>query len=116
MLHDLELSTRMRIKCELKNRRDVINKSILRAIKRYFTNEFRVFYEYKRFKVRGKMLDHFEESLKQFVKAYGWVNDSEFCKLLGFLLDSEMFAEVLSRDGETDSTEIKKFADAFNDC
>ena len=44
------------------------------------------------------------------------MDDTELYKLLGFLLDSETFAEVLSRDGEAEAIEIREFADVFNDC
>ena len=116
MLQDLVSLTRTNIKRELKNRSDVINKSILRAIKRFFAKEFRSFHAYRRLTYRNKALDHFQVSLKQFAITIGWMDDAELYKLLGFLLDSEMFAEVLSRDGEAEAKEIREFADAFNDC
>ena len=116
LICDLISSTLKRTKCELKNRHDVINKSILRAVKRYFAKEFKSFHPYRRIKARDVTLNNFEASLKRFAKSIDNMYSKELYILLGFLLDSETFSEILSRDGEIRTNKIREFADAFSNC
>lgn len=54
-------------KKDFKNRKDVINKSILRAIKKFFTNWFRQEYPQPRFRKEMKRLDYFRVTLSNFI-------------------------------------------------
>ena len=104
-------------KKELKNRHDVINKSILRAIKRYLFHVFKTHHVYKRFKDRDKKLDYFDTSLIKFAKIYKHLySTSEMYILFGYLFDAKMFNEVLNRDNKSESKDIAEFTEVFNDC
>ena len=76
MLQELISLTKAHKQCELKNRRDVLNKSILRAVKRQIVSEFRSYHVYKQFKARNKVLDHFKDSLNWFTRVF--INTNNF--------------------------------------
>ena len=117
LIKNLETLAKVCKKKELKNRHDVINKSILRAIKRYLIYVFKTHHAYKRFKYRNKMLDYFNSSLTKFAETYKYLcSESEMYMLFGYLLDANTFSEVLARDGIIESKDIANFAEAFNDC
>ena len=104
-------------KKELKNRHDVINKSILRAIKRYLVHVFKTHHVYRRFKERNKKLDYFDTSLTKFVTTYKHLySTSEMYILFGYLFDAKMFNEVLNRVYKPESKDIAEFTEVFNDC
>ena len=117
MIKDLGTLAKARNKKELKNRHDVINKSILRAIKRYLFHVFKTHHAYKRFKDRNKKLDYFKSSLTKFAETYKYLcSASEMYMLFGYLLDANIFSEVLARDCIIESKDIASFSEAFSNC
>ena len=116
MLHELTTMTRVYKHCELKNRRDVLNKSILRAIKRQIMSEFKSYHVYKQLKTRNRALDHFKDSLNKFTRVFMNTNNfSETYNLFGYLFDFQKFTEIMNRDNESQHDEIATFAADFND-
>ena len=116
MLQELISMTRVHKQCELKNRRDVLNKSILRAVKRQIMSEFKSYHVYKQLKTRNRALDHFKDSLNKFTRVFMNTNNfSETYNLFGYLFDYRKFTEIINRDHESHYDEIATFAADFND-
>ena len=116
MLQELISLTKAHKQCELKNRRDVLNKSILRAVKRQIVSEFRSYHVYKQFKARNKVLNHFKDSLNRFTRVFINTNNfSETYNLFGYLFDYRKFTEIMNRDHESQHEDIAMFAAELND-
>ena len=116
ILIDLLSSKRDTPKCELKDRRDVINKSILRAIKKQIAQEFKSFHPYQRFKDLRNKIAHFKTSLTNMAKFYSHLySASEIYELFGFLVDYEFFSFV-QKEEEYEHIEIKRFSEIYSSC
>ena len=114
-LIDLLSSKRDTPKCELKNRRDVINKSILRAIKKQIAKEFKSFHPYRRFRELRNKIAYFKTSLTNMAKFYSHLySASEIYELFGLLVDYKFFSFVQKEEYE--NIEIKRFSEIYSSC
>ena len=117
LLFDIINSNRCETKRELKNRKDIINKTLIRAIKRFFANSFRSMFPPKRFRWQYKRLKYLKETLSEFSGIYAWnLTQAELYVLLGYLLDTKNFSRTISKPAIEEVAEAKQFAAAFNKC
>ena len=117
LLLDIVNTNRCETRRELKNRKDVINKTLIRAIKRFFSNSFRSMFPPKRFRRQSKRLKYLEQSLYEFSGIYAWnLKQSELYVLLGYLLDTKNFSRTTSKPTIEEVVEAKQCAAAFNKC
>ena len=115
ILQDIMSSRRNSSKCELKNRSDVVNKSILRAIKRHLAKAFKSYHPYRRFKVLRNKLNHFEKSLREMSDVYmHQYQANDVYNIFGYLINPEIFSQTLNYE-KSSYPEIKEFAEVFQD-
>ena len=113
-LAEIIQSRRCETKCELKNRRDVINKTLIRAIKRFFANSFRSMFPPKRFRIKSKRLWNLKQTLAQFTKIYSWnLKHSELYLLFGYLLEAKNFSLTTKKKSIDEVIEARQFTSEF---
>ena len=117
IIQEIVTSNRHNAKWELKNRRDVINKTIMRAVRRYFIKEFRGYFPHKRFRNYRRKLKHLDLILKEYSCLYRWtLQSSELYLLFGYLLESKHFSNITKACMAGHIMEIKQFCLMFNKC
>lgn len=91
-MSELLSKERLSSKCELKDRRDVVNKTLLRAIRRYFLTTFKESFPQKRFRDNEKCVAHFMTSVEQFSAKYLGIAPPQLLRaLFGNLVNQKMF-------------------------
>ena len=115
-LSELISSKRNILKWELKNRRDVVNKSILRAIKKQITQEFKSFHSNQRIKSLYRKIKYFKTSLVNMAETFTNLFDkSELYVLFGFLVNFDFFSQIQKEENSI-FTDIKRFWEIFSNC
>jgi hypothetical protein len=88
-----------------KNRRDVVNKSLIRLIRKYFKHEFRTKFKILNSTRQSKNLVMFEHYLKEFISNFSRENDSINSKygrltedetLVGLMIDEDLTMGLIS--------------------
>ena len=117
LLLDIINTRRCDTKRELKNRKDVVNKTLIRAVKRFFANLFRRMFPPKRFRNQSLKFKHLKKTLLEFSGIYTWnLKHSQAFVLLGFLLDAKNFSQLTKKQAIEEVEEVREFAAKFNKC
>ena len=117
LLLDIINTRRCDTKRELKNRKDVVNKTLIRAVKRFFADSFRRMFPPKRFRNQSLKLKNLKKTLIKFSGIYTWnLKHSQAFVLLGFLLNAKHFSWLIKNQAIEEVEEARNFAAEFNKC
>mmetsp|Transcript_22020 Transcript_22020/g.25329 ORF Transcript_22020/g.25329 Transcript_22020/m.25329 type:complete len:122 (+) Transcript_22020:740-1105(+) len=117
ILSELLSDNKLSPKYELKDRRDVVNKTLLRVIRRYFQTSFRQAFPQKRFRAKNKCVAQLMGSVEQFSARYSDAAPPRLLRaLFGNLVNQKLFRKGLANKRDPEAAEAAEFVSQLVAC
>ena len=124
--NELALAKQTSNKKSLYKRRDVINKALMRLIRKFFKSIYRSLQPSQQMKIKKpKKVKYFKTQIEQVVasvldnalsyKKYGYTREQMF-ETIGRVIDTSLYSKLPKNFKSDDTENIKVFAKKFNDC